>query len=62
MAVGHAVEQLQEQIAELVYERQELRAHGASGASLERNRLELVRSQWDLSRALIRRHAESSGR
>ena len=57
MAVGHAVEELQQQIAGLISERQELRAHGASGASLERNRLELVRIQWDFSHALIRRHA-----
>jgi hypothetical protein len=62
MAVGHAVEELQQHIAELVYERQELRALGASGAWLERNRLELVRSQWDLSHALIRRHAPQRSR
>jgi len=51
------VEELQEQIADLVCERQGLRTFGASDASLEQNRLQLVRSQWDLSQALIERHA-----
>jgi hypothetical protein len=51
------VEELQEQIAGLICERQDLRAVGASRASLEQNRLQLVRSQWDLSQALIERHA-----
>ena len=51
------VEELQEQIAGLVCERQDLRTFGASHASLEQNRLQLVRSQWDLSQALIERHA-----
>jgi hypothetical protein len=51
------VEELQDQIASLVCERQDLRAFGASRASLEQNRLRLVRSQWDLSQALIERHA-----
>jgi hypothetical protein len=51
------VEELQEQIAGLVSERQDLRTVGASNASLEQNRLQLVRSHWDLSLALIERHA-----
>lgn len=38
------VEELQEQIAGLVSERQDLRTFGASRASLEQNRLQLVRS------------------
>ena len=58
MVAWHAVEDLQDHIAELVYKRQELRAFGASGASLEQNRLELVRSQHDLSHALIRRYVQ----
>jgi hypothetical protein len=57
MVAWHAVEDLQDQIAELVYKRQELRTFGASRASLEQNRLDLVRSHHDLSHALIRRHA-----
>jgi hypothetical protein len=57
MGATAAVEELQEQIAELVCERQDLRTFGASGASLEQNRLQLVRSQWDLAQALIERHA-----
>jgi hypothetical protein len=64
MGAGPLVEELQERIAELVCERQDLRAFGASREWLERNRVQLVRSQWDLSHALIERHtraiAESS--
>ena len=43
-------------IAGLVAERQELRARGASIASLERNRLQIARAQWELGHALIDRH------
>jgi hypothetical protein len=57
MGAGPVVEELQERIAELVCERQDLRAFGASRVWLERNRAQLVRSQWDLSHALIERHA-----
>jgi hypothetical protein len=54
--VGPGVESLQERIAVLVYERQRMRSSGASRAALERNRRQLVRSQWQLSQALIERH------
>ncbi len=54
--VGPGVEELHELIAELVRERQQLRASGASQTSLERNRRQLARSQWELSHALIERH------
>jgi hypothetical protein len=47
---------LEREIARLVVERQELRARGASGAALERNRLRLVRRQRQLARALIDLH------
>jgi hypothetical protein len=57
MGATTAVEELQEQIAGLVCERQDLRTFGASRASLEQNRLQLVRSQSHLSQALIERHA-----
>jgi len=49
-------EDLLERVAELVHERQVLRAAGAGRAELERNRAEIARAQWDLSRALIVRH------
>jgi hypothetical protein len=52
------VDELHDRIAALVRRRQELRATGASGAALERNRLELVQIQWDLCRALIARRAQ----
>jgi hypothetical protein len=50
------VEHLTLQIAGLVAERQELRVRGASIASLERNRLQIARAQWELGHALIDRH------
>jgi hypothetical protein len=53
---GLAFEELHELIAELVRERQRLRASGASHTLLERNRRQLARSQWELSQALIERH------
>jgi hypothetical protein len=50
------VETLQGRIADLVYERQELRAARADRERLERNRLEIADLQQRLSRALIARH------
>src|SRR4051812_17256957 len=37
----------------LVNQRQELRRDGASAEELERNRLAIIKCQWELSRALI---------
>jgi hypothetical protein len=54
------VETLSEEIRGVVYERQTLRAVGASRDELERNRLELVRLQQALVGALIRRHIPAS--
>jgi hypothetical protein len=53
---GGDVETLQERIADLVYERQELRAAHADRERLEQNRLEIADFQQRLSRALIARH------
>jgi hypothetical protein len=50
------VEELSRRIAELAAERQELRSAGASGEVLEENRVQLSRSQWALSHALIEQH------
>ena len=50
------VESLSEEIRGLVYERQTLRAVGASADELERNRVELVRVQQELVLALIQRY------
>jgi hypothetical protein len=52
-------EVLLERVAILVHQRQSLRAGGAGRAALERNRAEITRAQWELSRALIARHYPS---
>jgi hypothetical protein len=46
-------------IAALVAERQRLRGGDAGPAALERNRLQIVRAQWQLAQALIERHLPS---
>jgi len=53
------VEELTERLAALARERQRLRVDGASAAALERNRIEIARTQWELSYSLIARHVES---
>jgi hypothetical protein len=50
------VEALHARIGALAVERQALRSHGAAPGELERNRLEVVRAQQELSLALIERH------
>ena len=59
-ALPMKVEQLTERLRQLVSERQSLRDRGASTADLERNRLEIVRRQWELSHALIERYLPHS--
>ncbi|HEY6835506.1 MAG TPA: hypothetical protein VI142_03465 [Gaiellaceae bacterium] len=57
------MESLAGRIAELVTERQELRAAGSPPAAIERNRVQLARAQWELAHALIDEHlAESTAR
>jgi hypothetical protein len=56
LSTGDDVETLQERIATLVYERQELRASRADRDRLEHNRREIADLQQRLSRALIARH------
>jgi hypothetical protein len=51
-----SVEVLQARLDELSRERQELRVADAAATELERNRLQIVAAQWDLSRALVRRY------
>ena len=57
-----SVESLGLRIRALVVERQALRERGAGKRALERNRLELVRCQRELSRALIERHGGDTER
>ncbi|HXY86346.1 MAG TPA: hypothetical protein VEH52_12775 [Gaiellaceae bacterium] len=45
-----------EQIGTLTAERQRLRERGAASGRLERNRVKLARTQWELSHALIERY------
>jgi hypothetical protein len=53
------VEDLIGRIADLVLERQSLRACDADIGLIERNRVALVRAHQDLSQALIERHCRS---
>ena len=56
---GHSrrtVETLLTEIATLTAERQRLRERGAHTVRLERNRVKLARTQWELSHALIERY------
>jgi hypothetical protein len=55
-AKAQAVEYLVAAINALVYERQELRACGAESATLEQNRLEIVRRQRELSEVLVQQY------
>ncbi len=55
-ASPRAMEALLTEISTLVVERQRLRARGASSLRLERNRLRIARSQWELSYSLILRY------
>ena len=50
------VEELLELIADLTTERQRLRDRGVNESRLERNRVKLARTQWELSHALIDRY------
>jgi hypothetical protein len=50
------VDVLAARIADLVTERQELRAASSPAAAIERNRVQLARAQWELAHALIDQH------
>ena len=51
-----SVEVLMDEISSLTAERQRLRDRGVSESRLERNRVKLARTQWELSHALIDRY------
>jgi len=53
---AESVEGLTLRISLLVEERQQLRERGASETSIERNRVQLARAQWELAHALIDRY------
>lgn len=61
MGDREAIESLQRAIAELVDERQRLRAAREAAEELERNRVALARAQHELSRALIRIYLPDPG-
>jgi hypothetical protein len=50
------VDMLTAQLRDLVLERQALREGGAAADELERNRLAIVRAQWQLSYAFVELH------
>jgi hypothetical protein len=52
------VDSLTAQLRDLVLERQSLRERGAAVDELERNRLEIVHVQWQLSYAAIELHQQ----
>jgi hypothetical protein len=54
--VSASAEELSARLSSLVAERQELRARAASARALERNRLQIARTQWELSHVLIDRY------
>jgi len=54
--LGFTPEQLQIELSQLALERQRLREAGNPRETLESNRLEIGRCQYELSRALIQRH------
>ncbi len=55
-ALACSVEELQARVSVLAAARQQLRADDAPDDVLEENRLELARTQWELSHALIQRY------
>jgi hypothetical protein len=55
-----SVDVLAARIAELITERQALRAAGSPAAAIERNRVQLARAQWELAHALIDEHLSVS--
>jgi hypothetical protein len=55
-----SVEELESRIGALVDRRQNLRRGGAGPVTLERNRRQLARCQWELSFALIERYLPQS--
>jgi hypothetical protein len=57
LAGAHATpEALLDRAAALAGERQELRRRGASATALERNRVRIARTHWQLAHALLARH------
>jgi hypothetical protein len=61
MNANSRINNLERTLADLVQERQALRADGAESAELERNRREIVARQQELSEALISVYAPQPG-
>lgn len=60
VSAPRSVEELQSRLGRLTAERQRLRLEGATAASLERNRIDIARLQWELSYSLIDRYLVAS--
>jgi hypothetical protein len=58
-AVLESPEELQRRLGALACERQRLRESVNACESLERNRVEIVRHQYELSHALVKRYLRS---
>ncbi len=59
-AVPESPEEIQRRLAALACERQRLRESVNTRELLERNRVEIVRHQFELSHALVRRYLTSA--
>lgn len=59
-AMHYGPEELQQKLANLAYERERLREAGKPRTELERNRLEIVRCQQQLSRSFIQLYLPDS--
>jgi hypothetical protein len=59
-AAPRPIEELYARLDVLIATRQRLRLEGASAAALERNRIEIARTQWELSYALVDRYVAAA--
>jgi hypothetical protein len=60
MTAGAKIATLSAERDELVRERQSMRENGAGEVELERNRLRIIDTQWQLSRAFIEAYSATA--